>query len=100
MITVLHKFTDRILICVVTFKCMSLWLFIEPEKTLLEPTSTNEKDEETVDKDSTQRILSAVHTETKGEVTIDSKTGKNNTKIYINLDRVTIRNEKLIRHDL
>lgn len=43
----------------------------------MEPTKTNEKDEETADKDSAQRILSPVHTETKGEVTIDSKTGKN-----------------------
>ena len=44
---------------------------------MAEPTKPNEKDEETADKDNTQRIHSAVPTETKGEVTLDSKTGKN-----------------------
>lgn len=56
---------------------MFSWYFVEPENTEAEPTKPNEKDEETADKDSTQRIHSAVPTETKGEVTLDSKTGKN-----------------------
>jgi hypothetical protein len=55
-------------------KC--LWYFIEREKSTEYTFKPSEKAEKTADKENAQSTLSAVHTETKGEVTLDSKTGK------------------------
>ncbi len=54
-----------------------LWYFLEHEKSA-EFAKSSEKDEKMAEKENAQSTLSAVPTETKGEVTLDSKTGKIN----------------------
>ena len=57
----------------------TLYYFIESEK-IEEFAKSNENDEKTPDEENIQSSVSAVRTETKGEVTLDSKTGNINTR--------------------